>query len=152
MNYMIDVGIGLVMGLAISVPWALIEFSIRQECDMKRYVKFSGDNCKLGNFTRNKAYEVVGRAAFDGGVVVIDNRKFRTTVVTTDADDIKCSYLEEKESWVFCDEHGNELGGEKKQGYKGQFDLADYDVWTSAVRGTEINITQILRMIAEKVG
>lgn len=104
---------------------------------MKRYVKFSGDNCKLGNFTRNKPYEVIELGKVS--VIVISDNGSNLRVMTG----VKCGYLSNKESWVFCDEHGSELEGKKKQDYKGQFDLAGSDV-----KACFFNITEALNRIA----
>lgn len=69
---------------------------------MKKYVKFSGDNCKLGNFTRNKAYEVIEGS--EGRVSVkVKSDIGRALMVMTG---LKCGFLNGKESWAFCDENG----------------------------------------------
>lgn len=112
---------------------------------MKRYVKFSGDNCLLGNFTRGKAYEVESTEKNDFGAYVMDDYSIRALVLIKDV----CGYLTDKESWVFCDENGNTDCTEKHDSqYKGQFELANGDVVAKEKGKYSINITQELKRIA----
>ena len=108
---------------------------------MKRYVKFSGDNCLLGNFTRGKAYEVESTEKNDFGAYVMDDYSRRALVLIKDV----CGYLTDKESWVFCDENGNRVFIEK---YKNQFELSKGNVVAKEKGKYSINITQELKRIA----
>jgi hypothetical protein len=105
---------------------------------MKRYVKFSGDNCLSDFFTRNKPYKVVFTINEQSAVrIKNDNGNERTVMVSGG-----CGFLGHKESWVYCDKDGNYA-----ENYKGQFDLADGDV-----KACGFNITDALNRIAERVG
>jgi hypothetical protein len=120
---------------------------------MKRYVKFSGDNCIDCEFVRNKPYVV----KCDLGLYVeIAGDCGGSFYVSTSGG---CNFLGGEESWVFCDEHGNELDDKKKQGYKGQFDLAARDICTprfvdkkGSVVSYGFNVTEALKRIAVRAG
>ena len=109
---------------------------------MKKYVKFRGDNCKNGNFTKNKPYKVI-RKHGRYGVKIIDDYGDLSFVLT----EVECAHLSGKESWVFCDENDKELESKNNQGYKGQFELSNGDVMTWGTVG-KINITKELKRIA----
>ena len=109
---------------------------------MKRYVKYIGRNPILIAVFKNESQLVVNSHP-DEGLVWIKSPT---------GERLSCCPDEELSKWVFCDEHGNELDGEKKQGYKGQFDLADYDVTAWCDDGCWFNVTETLKRIAARAG
>lgn len=114
---------------------------------MKRYVKYTGDN------------PIIIEGFKDSSCEVVDSSKSGLVWIMFKGEKVSCYPDGKLSKWVFCDEHGNELDDKKKQGYKGQFDLAACDICTprfvdkkGSVVSDDFNVTEALNRIAEGLG